>query len=241
MQFYCNQLPGDDMTSTDAPELDGIHHVKLPVSDLSRSRAWYESRLGYRVSTEFIEDGAVLGLALAHPNGGPDLALRLNPELAARAAGFDYFAIGVPTKAALESLAERLTALGEQHAGVHFAPSAGSCRTAMTRTATRSASTPPSTTPTRTTRRSGRCMTRWPPPPPGNAPTWPARNPDWPVGAAGYVHAMAIAQFKDLCLDAVDPAGLGQFYAAVLEPQHGTRTWTVMADPEGNEFCAFTR
>jgi catechol 2,3-dioxygenase-like lactoylglutathione lyase family enzyme len=110
---------------------------------------------------------------------------------------------------------------------------------------------------------------------------------------------MAIARFKDLCLDAVDPAGLGQFYAAVLglrweadgddegvlrgatpahtiwinkvpedrtvkqrvhfdvyaldladltalgaavlEPQHGSRTWTIMADPEGGEFCAFLR
>jgi hypothetical protein len=110
---------------------------------------------------------------------------------------------------------------------------------------------------------------------------------------------MAIAQFKDLCLDAGDPARLGAFWAAVLgrtwqakddgdglltgltpqhtiwvnrvpeakivkqrvhldiyarelaglealgatiiEPQHGTRTWTVMADPEGSEFCAFLR
>ena len=109
------------MTSRDAPELDGIHHVKLPVRDLSRSRAWYESRLGYQTGTEFFEDGALMGVALTHPNGGPALALRLNPELADRAAGFDYFAIGVPTKAALEALAERLTALGEQHAGVHFA------------------------------------------------------------------------------------------------------------------------
>jgi len=109
------------MTSSAAPELDGIHHVKLPVRDLSRSRAWYESRLGYQTATEFFEDGALMGVALSHPNGGPTLALRLNPELAARAAGFDYFAIGVPTKAALETLAERLTALGEQHAGVHFA------------------------------------------------------------------------------------------------------------------------
>jgi hypothetical protein len=110
---------------------------------------------------------------------------------------------------------------------------------------------------------------------------------------------MAIARFKDLCLDAGDPAGLGQFYAAVLgrtweaddvgegllrgptpahtiwinrvpeaksvkqrvhldvyardladlaalgatvlEPQHDPRTWTIMADPEGGEFCAFLR
>ncbi len=110
---------------------------------------------------------------------------------------------------------------------------------------------------------------------------------------------MAIGRFKDLCLDAGDPARLGAFWAAVLgrtweaqangdgllagptpqhtiwvnrvpeaktvkhrvhldiyardlaglealgaaivEPQHGTRTWTVMADPEGGEFCAFLR
>jgi catechol 2,3-dioxygenase-like lactoylglutathione lyase family enzyme len=109
------------MASSTVPELDGVHHLKLPVSDLNRSRAWYESRLGYQVVTEFTEDGTLMGLALAHPNGGPSLALRLAPELAARAAGFDYFSIGVPTKAAIEALAQRLTALGEPHAGVHFA------------------------------------------------------------------------------------------------------------------------
>jgi hypothetical protein len=110
---------------------------------------------------------------------------------------------------------------------------------------------------------------------------------------------MAIALFKDLCLDAGNPARLGAFWAAVLgrawsaqdrgdglltgptpqhtiwvnrvpearaakhrvhldiyardlaelealgativEPQNGTRAWTVMADPEGGEFCAFLR
>lgn len=110
---------------------------------------------------------------------------------------------------------------------------------------------------------------------------------------------MAIARFKDLCMDAGDPARLGAFWAAVLgrtweakedgdglltgptpehtiwvnrvpeartvkqrvhldiyardladlealgstvvEPRHGSRTWTVMADPEGGEFCAFLR
>src|SRR5215472_1723604 len=110
---------------------------------------------------------------------------------------------------------------------------------------------------------------------------------------------MAIARFKDLSLDANDPARLGAFWAAVLsrswqaqedgdglltgptpqhtiwvnrvpeaktvkhrvhldiyardladlealgativEPRHGTRTWTIMADPEGGEFCAFLR
>ncbi len=107
---------------------------------------------------------------------------------------------------------------------------------------------------------------------------------------------MPIARFKDLCLDAGDPARLGAFWAAVLgrtwepkddgdgllrgpTPQHTIwvsrvpepktvkhrvhldiyareladlealgatilepqRAWTVMADPEGGEFCAFLR
>ena len=47
---------------------------------------------------------------------------------------------------------------------------------------------------------------------------------------------MAIAQFKDLAIDAGDPARLGAFWAAALG-----RTWTVMADPEGGEFDAFPR
>lgn len=107
--------------TTGAPLLDGVHHVKLPVRDLARSRAWYESRLGYRVTTEFVEHGVLDGLVLTHPNGGPMLGLRREPERAAAAAGFDYFSIGVPTKEALETLAARLTDLGESHAGVHFA------------------------------------------------------------------------------------------------------------------------
>lgn len=105
----------------DAPLLAGIHHVKLPVADLDRSRAWYQSRLGYQVEVEFVEAGTLMGLGLRHPNGGPDLALRQDPGRAAATAGFDYFSIGVPDRPALDILAQRLTDLGEAHAGVHFA------------------------------------------------------------------------------------------------------------------------
>jgi catechol 2,3-dioxygenase-like lactoylglutathione lyase family enzyme len=104
-----------------APALAGVHHLKLPVSDLARSRDWYTSRLGYRVQLEFVEAGTLMGLAMTHPNGGPDLGLRLDPDRAAAAAGFDYFSIGVPDKPSIEALAARLTELGETHAGVHFA------------------------------------------------------------------------------------------------------------------------
>jgi catechol 2,3-dioxygenase-like lactoylglutathione lyase family enzyme len=105
----------------DAPLLDGIHHIKIPVTDLERSRAWYESRLGYRTQVEFIEQGRLMGIAMRHPNGGPELALRLNPERSDGLGDFDFFAVGVPDRTAMEALAQRLSDLGETHAGVHFA------------------------------------------------------------------------------------------------------------------------
>src|SRR4029077_571768 len=96
------------MTATDsgadAPALAGIHHLKLPVTDLARSLEWYRSRLGYQGRVEILEQGTRMGVGLAHRAGGPDLGLRLDPERARAAAGFDYFAIGVPDKGALDRL-----------------------------------------------------------------------------------------------------------------------------------------
>ncbi|WP_240689960.1 VOC family protein [Arthrobacter sp. PAMC25564] len=89
-----------------------MHHLKLPVRDLDRSREWFQSRLGYILAMEFREDGRVMGIALSHPDGGPRLALRLNPDKAAASSGFDYFSIGAPTKAAIDALSARLTELG---------------------------------------------------------------------------------------------------------------------------------
>ena len=110
------------MTSTaTAPRLAGVHHLKLPVTDLERSFAWYQRTLGYERTIEFVEQGTLMGIGMNHPVGGPHLALRLDPARARTAAGFDYFSIGVPDKASIDDLAARLHALGERNAGVHFA------------------------------------------------------------------------------------------------------------------------
>lgn len=103
------------------PTLSGVHHLKLPVSDLDQSIRWYGSRLGYHVVIEFREHGRLTGVAMAHPDGGPDFALNLKPDRALASAGFDYFSIGVPDRERIEALAAHLSSLGEKHAGVHFA------------------------------------------------------------------------------------------------------------------------
>jgi catechol 2,3-dioxygenase-like lactoylglutathione lyase family enzyme len=109
------------MTTT-TPALDGIHHLKLPVRDLDRSQAWYQERFGYEVLIDFVEEGVRMGVSMQHPNGGPDLALRRDPARAEAAAGFDYFAIGVPGKEAIDALAAKLDGHGDPHDGVHRTP-----------------------------------------------------------------------------------------------------------------------
>jgi catechol 2,3-dioxygenase-like lactoylglutathione lyase family enzyme len=108
------------------PDLSGVHHVKLPVADLDRSRAWYTSVLGLRVEIEFAEEGVVKGLALADPGGSVRLALRHDPERARALAGFDPLAIAVPTRDAVQAWRRRIDDLGHTHGGVVTGHNGGS-------------------------------------------------------------------------------------------------------------------
>jgi catechol 2,3-dioxygenase-like lactoylglutathione lyase family enzyme len=38
-----------------SPALDGIHHLKVHVTDVRRSARWYERTLGYEPVMEFVE------------------------------------------------------------------------------------------------------------------------------------------------------------------------------------------
>jgi catechol 2,3-dioxygenase-like lactoylglutathione lyase family enzyme len=101
------------------PTVTGFHHVKLPVSDVARSRAWYERVLGLEVVIEFEEDGVVRGVGLALPDGGSaGVALREDPTRAASLAGFDPLALLVPEREQVEQWRARLDELGEPHGDV---------------------------------------------------------------------------------------------------------------------------
>ncbi|MDT7800783.1 MAG: hypothetical protein QOI78_4216 [Actinomycetota bacterium] len=98
-------------------EITGIHHVKLPVGDVARSRAWYERVLGFEVAIEFVEDGEVRGVALQR-EGWSQLALRHDPARAKALSGFDALALLVPTRADVETWKAALDEAGEPHGGV---------------------------------------------------------------------------------------------------------------------------
>ncbi len=99
-------------------ELSGFHHVKVPVTDVTRSRAWYLRVLGLQVVMDFVEDDVLMGVALADPAGSLSIALRHDPARAAALSGFDAIALGVPTRTGIEQWRARLDDLAEPHGGV---------------------------------------------------------------------------------------------------------------------------
>ncbi|MFF8598303.1 VOC family protein [Streptomyces sp. NPDC015232] len=102
------------------PELAGIHHVKIPVTDLPRSLDWYRRVLGFRTVIEFPdEQGVVRGVGGTMPGlDGTLVALRENPEAARGCAGFDPVSFAIRDRADAEAWAAHLDALGVEHSPV---------------------------------------------------------------------------------------------------------------------------
>ena len=102
------------------PELAGIHHVKMPVTDLDRSRDWYGRVLGFKVTYEFQDaDGVVRGVAGEVPGLGDSmLCLRVNSQAAQGCQGFDPVSFAVRDKADVEAWAAHLDTLGIPHSPV---------------------------------------------------------------------------------------------------------------------------
>jgi catechol 2,3-dioxygenase-like lactoylglutathione lyase family enzyme len=98
--------------------ITGIHHVKLPVSDVARSRAWYERVLGFETVIDFVEEGELMGVALRRDDCRFQLALRRDPDRAKALSGFDAMALLVASPDQVRGWRDVLDDLGEPHGGL---------------------------------------------------------------------------------------------------------------------------
>jgi predicted enzyme related to lactoylglutathione lyase len=100
------------------PTLTGLRAVKLPVSDLTRSQAWWSEVFGWSAFMKFPDaDGTVRGLAGRFRDfADPGLSLRQTPD-AHTMAGLELM-LGVADKAAIEAWGTRLDELGVAHSPV---------------------------------------------------------------------------------------------------------------------------
>ncbi len=90
----------------------GLHHVRIPVTDLDRSIAFW-SELGFVHDFDFPERAGV-----AVRSGSASVVLWLDPERARAAAGSVIVGIGVPDQGTLERLAVELDDRGVRHGGI---------------------------------------------------------------------------------------------------------------------------
>jgi catechol 2,3-dioxygenase-like lactoylglutathione lyase family enzyme len=100
--------------------LTKILQVKLPVTDLQRSVSWYMSLLDLELAAEFVEQGALRGVALVDRDGEYVIALRDREACAGRPnlAGFDVVGLALSAPEDLQRLIERCDRLGVEHGEV---------------------------------------------------------------------------------------------------------------------------
>ncbi len=76
------------------PAVAGLHHLRLPVSDIMRSRDWYSAMFGFDPRLTLEEEDRVVGVVLIH-GSGLTLGLHHAPGLARALHDFCSVALSV--------------------------------------------------------------------------------------------------------------------------------------------------
>ena len=92
----------------------GLHHVRVPVSDVMRSRDWYAEVLGFEPRLCFEEEERVVGVVLDHVSG-LSLGLHHQPQTARALRGFCCVALDVGSVEDLSRCCVELDAAGITH------------------------------------------------------------------------------------------------------------------------------
>jgi catechol 2,3-dioxygenase-like lactoylglutathione lyase family enzyme len=92
----------------------GLHHIRLPVSDVLRSRDWYSTVFDFEPCLSFEEEDRLLGVVLIH-QCGLTLGLHHAPERARSLRGFCSVALSVGSAGDLDDWCARLDELAIAH------------------------------------------------------------------------------------------------------------------------------
>jgi catechol 2,3-dioxygenase-like lactoylglutathione lyase family enzyme len=99
----------------DQPSLKGLHHVVVPVNDLTEGAAWWTRAFCAERLPDLDHvdgDGRLFAVIMKLPGTAPMLQLRLDDDLARRTAGYGAFAFAVAGRPELDVWAEHLDASG---------------------------------------------------------------------------------------------------------------------------------
>jgi len=100
--------------------ITGLHHVRIPVSDVDVSQDWYVRVLGFEAILYEEEERGPVGTVLRHP-ANLFVGLHLDPHRAATLRGFAILGLTVDGPADLTRWIAHLDRLGQ----LHGAPSSG--------------------------------------------------------------------------------------------------------------------
>lgn len=104
------------------PSILGLHHARVPVTNVLRSHDWYVTVFGFEPRLMLEEEDTVTGVVLEHPTGFT-LVLIEAPERAAALRGFCAVALCVGERDDLERWCCRLDAMEIVHSEIrnsHF-------------------------------------------------------------------------------------------------------------------------
>ena len=107
------------------PEVSGIHHVSVTVTDIERSVPWYSELLGLtKLMEESHPDGTGYAVVLGKPDWSMCVGLHTHPtnereRFAESRTGLDHVGFMVSARAELDAWESRLTELGVDHSPVN--------------------------------------------------------------------------------------------------------------------------
>lgn len=107
------------------PDVSGIHHVSVTVTDIERSVPWYSELLGLtKLMEESHPDGTGYAVVLGKPDWSMCIGLHTHPtnereRFSESRTGLDHIGFMVSGRAELDAWESKLTEVGVEHSPVN--------------------------------------------------------------------------------------------------------------------------